>query len=63
MHRKFKASSTLRTGGCGPLPGIVIHGRGTSAAADAGPRIQAFIWGGEVRVAPGLDYGRRKDVA
>jgi hypothetical protein len=63
MHRKFIASPTLRTQGCGPVPGIIIHGRCSSDQQEHGPRIQAFVWGGKVPAAPGLNYGRRKDVA
>jgi hypothetical protein len=44
-----------------PLPGIIIHGREDARLAP--PRIQAFIWGGEVPPTPTLPFGRRKNVA
>ena len=44
-----------------PLPGIIIHGR--EDALRGSPRIQAFIWGGEVPPTPTLPFGRRKNVA
>lgn len=44
-----------------PLPGIVIHGREDFRPET--PRIQAFIWGGEVPATPTLPFGRRKSVA
>lgn len=42
--------------GCDEVPGIVIADvvRGGSES----PRISAFIWGGKVRPAPTLPYGR-----
>lgn len=45
----------------GDLPGIVIHGREEEAPSP--PRIQAFIWGGEVPAHPVLPYGRWKGAA
>lgn len=45
----------------GPLPGIIIHGREDFRPDH--PRIQAFIWGGEVPPTPTLPFGRRKNVA
>jgi len=42
----------------GPLRGIVIN-RG-HPPVPARPRISAFIWGGKVRPAPTLPYGRWK---
>lgn len=45
----------------GPLRGIVIA-RG-EAGVPRQPRISAFIWGGKVRPAPTLPYGRWKRVA
>jgi hypothetical protein len=48
-----------RTGG--PLRGIVIT-RG-SANVPRQPTISAFIWGGKVRPAPTLPYGRWKGAA
>lgn len=44
-----------------PLPGIIIHGREDFQPEH--PRIQAFIWGGEVPSSPTLPFGRRKTVA
>ncbi len=45
-------------------PGIVV----TDVTADppengGGPRISAFIWGGKVKPAPTLPYGRWKGAA
>ena len=45
----------------GPLRGIVITQGGASAPRQ--PRISAFIWGGKVRPAPTLPYGRWKGAA
>lgn len=45
----------------GPLRGIVIN-RGREGAPRQ-PRISAFIWGGKVRPAPTLPYGRWKGAA
>jgi len=43
------------------LPGIVIHGR--DSVSPVVPRIQAFIYGGKMRTAPILPYGRWKGAA
>jgi len=48
------------------IPGIVVAGgRDTARASGEGPepRIAAFIWGGRVRPAPTLPYGRWKGAA
>ncbi len=44
-----------------PREGIVITRGGDHPPAT--PRIQAFIWGGKVRPAPTLPYGRWKGAA
>ena len=44
-----------------PVGGIVIT-EGESSPPQQ-PRISAFIWGGKVRPAPTLPFGRWKDVA
>lgn len=50
--------------GRGDVPGIVIADGAVPAGARAGPpRIVAFIWGGKVRPAPTLPYGRWKGAA
>lgn len=38
--------------------GIVVHNGG--GAGGASPRTVAFVWGGKVRPAPSLPYGRWK---
>jgi len=45
----------------GPLRGIVITRGGASVPRQ--PMISAFIWGGKVRPAPTLPYGRWKGAA
>ena len=45
----------------GPLPGIIIHDREVEDVP--GPRILAFVWGGERPAAPTLPYGRLKGAA
>jgi hypothetical protein len=48
----------------GEVPGIVIaDGRLGSILGDTPPRIAAFIWGGKVRPAPTLPFGRWKGAA
>jgi len=44
-----------------PVRGIVITGG--EPAPPQHPRISAFIWGGKVRPAPTLPFGRWKGVA
>jgi hypothetical protein len=44
--------------------GIVVTDRPSEVAGDDNrPRIAAFIWGGKVRPAPTLPYGRWKGAA
>jgi len=44
--------------------GIVVVDIRTEATEDSsGPRIAAFIWGGKVRPAPTLPYGRWRGAA
>ncbi len=44
--------------------GIVVADRKTERnAPGTGPRIAAFIWGGKVKPAPTLPYGRWKGAA
>ena len=46
------------------VQGIVVADRkGDGAATGDGPRIAAFIWGGKVKPAPTLPYGRWKGAA
>lgn len=44
-------------------PGIVIADGRREPAARLRPRISAFIWGGKVRPAPTLPFGRWKGAA
>jgi len=46
-----------------PLPGIVTLRGGRRVSETPEPRVSAFIWGGKVRPAPTLPYGRWKGAA
>ena len=45
------------------IPGIVIANGQRLAPLPSEPRIAAFIWGGKVRPAPTLPYGRWRGAA
>ncbi len=42
---------------------VVADGRASGRTSEVRPRIAAFIWGGKVRPAPTLAYGRWKGAA
>ena len=45
-------------------PGIVVTDSSVESTGNGdGPRIAAFIWGGKVKPAPTLPYGRWKGAA
>ena len=64
MRDTARGSRTDGRQGRERAPGIVILGGERSAApGPREPRIAAFIWGGKIRPAPTLPFGRWKGAA
>lgn len=64
LEDKGGLAASNGAGGNG-VPGIIIAGgwRPSDPPGEEVPRITAFIWGGKVRPAPTLPYGRWKGAA